>query len=265
MSELFTPAVLSALSLCLGAGLATLLGALIVAHPCAKDPRALAFGLAFAAGAMVYISLVEIFGKSYLGFAQFLAPDRVAYGAATGAFFIGVLLMFLLDRILPHPDEAHGGLLRSKDPHLHRLGLFAAFAIIAHNFPEGMATFFAALDSPKEGTALALAIALHNIPEGLSIAIPVYFATGKRRYAVALCLIAALAEPAGALLGYIVLKPWLSPAVFAILFGLIAGIMIFLALLELLPAAQRAAAGRIVPFALVTGMAVIAASLVLLR
>jgi zinc transporter, ZIP family len=245
--------------------MATMLGGLIVTHRCAKDPRTLAFGLAFAAGAMVYISLVEIFAKSYLGFAQVLVPDKLAYAAATGTFFIGVLLMVLLDRVLPHPDEAHAGLVQSADQHLHRLGLFAAFAIIAHNFPEGMATFFAALNTPVSGSAMALAIALHNIPEGLSIAIPVYFATGKRRYALLLCLIAALAEPVGALLGYVALRPWLSPAVFATVFGIIAGVMVFLALLELLPAAQRAAAGRLVPVALLLGMGVIAASLVLLR
>lgn len=265
MSELFSPAVLSAFGLCIGAGLATLLGGLVVTHPRAKDPRTLAFGLAFAAGAMVYISLVEIFSKSHLGFAQFLPTDRQAYAAATGAFFVGVLLMVLLDRILPHPDEAHAGLVQEKDQHLHRLGMFAAFAIIAHNFPEGMATFFAALNSPVSGSSLAFAIALHNIPEGLSIAIPVYFATNKRSHALALCLVAALAEPVGALLGYLVLAPWLSPAVFAMVFGLIAGVMVFLALLELLPAAHRASSGRVVPLALLTGMGTIALSLVLLR
>lgn len=39
----------------------------------------------------------------------------------------------------------------------------------------------AALEDPSLGVAIA--IALHNIPEGVSVSVPIYYATGKRRTA----------------------------------------------------------------------------------
>jgi ZIP family zinc transporter len=145
------------------------------------------------------------------------------------------------------------------------VGLLAAFAITAHNLPEGLATFLATLENPTVGIPLAAAIAIHNIPEGVSIAIPVYYATGSRRKALLATFLSALAEPAGALIGYAILAPFLTPNVFAIVFGMIAGAMVFLALDELLPTAKRYAQGHETVYGIVTGMAALAASLVLLK
>src|SRR5690606_24060310 len=135
----------------------------------------------------------------------------------------------------------------------------------AHNFPEGLATFFATLESPSVGLPLALAIAIHNIPEGIAIAVPVYFATGSKRYAFGASLLSGLAEPVGAGIGCFALSGSLSPGAFGAVFGLIAGIMVFLALDELLPAAKRYAQGHETVYGLVIGMASIAISLVLFR
>lgn len=118
---------------------------------------------------------------------------------------------------------------------------------------------------PCLGLPLAFAIAIHNIPEGISIAIPVYFATGKKSLAFAASLLSGLAEPVGAIIGYALLAPFMSGGVFGAVFGLIAGIMVFLALDELLPAAKRYAKGHETVYGIITGMAAIAASLVLFR
>ena len=64
-----------------------------------------------------------------------------------------------------------------------RMGLFTALAIGIHNFPEGLATFLAALQDPSLGMAIAVAIALHNIPEGISVSVPIFYATGNRKKA----------------------------------------------------------------------------------
>ena len=63
------------------------------------------------------------------------------------------------------------------------MGLFTALAIAIHNFPEGLATFLAALENPSLGIAIAIAIALHNIPEGISVSVPIFYATGDRKKA----------------------------------------------------------------------------------
>ncbi|MFL1462573.1 zinc transporter ZupT [Roseococcus sp. DSY-14] len=246
------------------AGLCTLLGALLVARADRGDPRLLPLALAFSGGAMVYVSLVEILPKGAAALAQEW-DDRGGYALATGFFFLGVGLLVLLDRLVPNPHgDAHAG-GAGDHAHARRLGLLTAAAITAHNLPEGLATFFATLDNPTLGAPLAVAIALHNIPEGVSIAVPVFVATGSRGKAALAALVSGLAEPLGALLGWLVLGPVLTPGVMGAVFAVIAGAMVFLALDELLPAAQRHARGHDAAYAMVAGMAVLATSLVLFR
>lgn len=260
---MFTPEVITAFLVCMGAAAATVLGGLIVIYTRVPQPRLLAFGLSFAGGAMIYISLVEILVKSQLAFGQVWAP-KPAYIAATLAFFAGVFLLVILDRLIPNP---HAGLaVKHQEPaRIKHLGLLTMLAITAHNVPEGMATFFATLDNPSIGLALAFAIAVHNIPEGISIAVPVYVATGSRIKTLAATTISAVAEPLGALLGYAVLAPFLSPAVYGSVFGVIAGAMVYLSLDELLPTAKRYAKGHETIYGIISGMGLIALSLVLFK
>jgi ZIP family zinc transporter len=258
--------VLIAFGACGLAALTTVLGAIVLFRVKEPNPRLLSFGLAFAGGAMVYISLVEIMVKSQMAFIHDM-PDKQAYTMATIAFFCGVLLVVALDRFFPNPHEAlHGDEFHhDSKKHVARVGLMAAIAITAHNFPEGMATFFSTLADPAIGAPLAFAIAIHNIPEGVSIAIPVYYATGSKGKAIAACSLSALAEPIGAGIGYAILQPYLSQTVYGWVFGVIAGIMVFLALDELLPAAKRYAKGHETVYGMIFGMGALALSLVLFR
>lgn len=268
MIEFLTSPVAIAFLVCVGAAAATMIGTFSIIGTQASNPRLLAFGLAFAGGAMVYVSLVEIFVKSHLAFAA-MVDAKTAYTYATLAFFAGLGLMSMLDHYVPNPHLKMTPRGVNDHPHTHthlkRVSLFATLAITAHNLPEGMATFFATLDHPGVGMALAVAIAIHNIPEGISIAIPVYFATGSKRAAFGATLISALAEPFGAIVGYLILAPFLSPAVYGALFGVIAGAMVYLALDELLPTARRYAKGHETIHGMVAGMAVLAMSLVLFK
>jgi ZIP family zinc transporter len=262
------PDAFIALLVCVGAASATVLGALSVLYAKGNNPRLLAFGLSFAGGAMVYISLVEILTKSNSAFAE-IFDEKLAYAAATLSFFAGVAVLVLIDRLIPNPHvHLSGSSLKTQEidkNHLMKLGLLSTLAITAHNFPEGMATFFATLDNPAVGAPLAIAIAVHNIPEGVSIALPVYYATGSKKMAFLATILSGLAEPLGAILGYLVLAPFLSPVVYGVVFGMIAGAMVFLALDELLPAAKRYASGHETVYGIVTGMAALALSLVLFK
>lgn len=259
----FESSVLIALLVTVLAGLATTLGGALVFFTRRPNPRIMAFGVAFAGGAMVFVSLTEIFTKSNESFASMGATYPMLY--ATFAFLIGLILVAVLDRLVPHPH----GALESDAPefanhnhgYIKRLGLLTMFAITAHNLPEGLVTFFATLDNPTLGAPLAVAIGVHNIAEGVSIAAPVYYATGKKWQTVFLCLLSGMAEPLGAILGYAILAPFLGDGVFGVVFGLIAGIMVFLALDELLPAAARYASGHETVYGMIAGMATIALSL----
>lgn len=262
--DLFGSSFWIAFAVCAGAALATVIGGLIVFAARQPNPKLLSFGLAFAGGAMVYVSLVEIFAKSQAAFSQ-VYDLKFGYLAATLAFFAGIFLLAIIDRLIPNPHAGMTLAQSAEKKHIARLGVLTALAITAHNFPEGLATFFATYDSPVVGAPLAFAIAVHNIPEGVSIAIPIYFATGSKGKALLASLLSALAEPVGALLGYLVLAPFLSPFVYGAVFGVIAGVMVFLALDELLPAAKRYSEGHQTVYGMLLGMGVIAASLVLFK
>lgn len=266
MAQIASSNLFIAFSITLIAGLFTVLGSGLVIFSKTPNPKVLSFGLAFAGGAMVYVSLTEILTQSQEAF-KLAYGEAQGFAAATLAFLVGMGLITVIDRLVPNPHETLDAndpdFLNRKRHHIARVGLMAAFAITAHNFPEGLATFFATLESPTLGMPLAVAIAIHNIPEGISIAAPVYFATRSRPLTILACLISGLAEPVGAALGYTLLQPFLSHAVFGSLFGLIAGIMVFLALDELLPAAKRYSDGHETVYGLISGMAVIALSLVL--
>ena len=147
---------------------------------------------------------------------------------------------------------------------LVKMGINTAIAIGLHNFPEGLATFVAALDDPRVGGVLAIAIGIHNIPEGLCVALPIYYATGNRMKAFLWALLSGASEPIAALLGWAILANSFSDELYAILFGLVAGMMIIISTRELLPTAHRYdPEDTVVTYSFIGGMLIMALSLVL--
>ena len=147
---------------------------------------------------------------------------------------------------------------------LVKMGLSTALAICLHNFPEGLATFVAALDDPGVGAVLAIAIGIHNIPEGLCVALPIYYATGNRWKAFLWGCLSGLSEPIAALLGWLVLANVITDDAYGILFGLVSGMMVMISLKELIPTAHRYdPEDTVVTYSMIVGMAVMGLSLVL--
>jgi ZIP family zinc transporter len=138
-------------------------------------------------------------------------------------------------------------------------------AIGLHNFPEGLATFVASLDDPHVGGVLAIAIALHNIPEGLCVAMPIYYATGNRWKAFAWAALSGFSEILGAFLGWAILANSFSDTLYAVLFGVVAGMMVIISVRELLPTAHRYDPDdTVVTYSFIVGMAIMSLSLVLM-
>jgi ZIP family zinc transporter len=161
-------------------------------------------------------------------------------------------------------EENKQGSHQSHDAKLMRMSINTAIAIGIHNFPEGLATFVATLNDPKVGGVLALAIAIHNIPEGLCVAMPVYYATGQRWKAFAWGIISGLSEPIAAVLGYAVLANSFSDVIYAVLFGLVSGMMVVISTRELLPTAHRYdPEDAVVTYSFIAGMGIMALSLIL--
>lgn len=147
---------------------------------------------------------------------------------------------------------------------LKKMGVMTALAIALHNLPEGLATFVAAMDDPAVGAALAVAIALHNIPEGICVSVPIYFSTGNRHKAFLWAFLSGVSELIGAALGWIILATAMNDLVYGILFGLVAGMMVYICIYQLLPTAHRYdPEDKYVSSSCLFGMGVMAASLVM--
>lgn len=256
--------------LTLFAGLATGIGSLIAFFAKSTNKKFLSFSLGLSAGVMIYVSFVELFASS-----QDLLKEE--FGPTTGmsiavlCFFGGMLLIGAIDKLVPSFENPHE--IRSvesmkqappRNAKLMKMGVMTALAIGIHNFPEGIATFTAAVQNPTLGIAIAAAIAIHNIPEGIAVAVPIYHATGDKKKAFRLSLLSGLAEPLGALLAYLVLMPFMSPTLLGCVFGAVSGIMVFISLDELLPAAREYGEHHISIYGMVIGMAIMAFSLILL-
>ncbi len=263
--------VLLALGLTIFAGLSTGIGGMFAFFWRRTNTKLLSVMLGFSAGIMIYVSFVEILPEAQLHLTKYLGKTT---GELTNiiAFFGGMFLIALIDKFIPSDDNPHEShkveemnycQIDNKNRQLLKTGLLTATAVTIHNFPEGLATFASAIKEPSLGITIALAIAIHNIPEGIAVSIPVYCATGNRKRAFLISLLSGFSEPLGALIGYLILLPFLNDLIFGILFAAIAGIMVFISLDELLPTAREYGEHHLSIYGLIAGMIVMAVSLLL--
>ena len=260
--------VLLAFTLTLLAGLCTGIGSLIAFVCKHTNKKFLAICLGFSAGVMIYVSMIEIFVEAQEALVAELG-ERAGSWATVGAFFCGMLLIGLIDKLLPEEGNPHE--VKSvededkpvQENRLMRMGLFTALAIGIHNFPEGLATFMSALQEPNVAIPVVVAIAIHNIPEGIAVSVPIYHATGSKTKAFVYSFLSGVSEPIGAAIGYLLLRPFMNDTIFGLIFAGVAGIMVFISFDELLPAAEEYGEHHLSLYALIAGMVVMAVSLLL--
>ncbi|EAL9071334.1 zinc transporter ZupT [Campylobacter jejuni] len=279
-----------AILLTLFAGFSTAIGSTIAFFSRKDDLRVLSLGLGFSAGVMIYISFMEILPTALKDFKNHYDSHWTEL-LGLACFFGGILISLLIDKLIPedvnphepkedlselkicplpqkgqNPPKFHPGekLHQINTKALKRTGIFTALAIAIHNFPEGFATFISSLDNLTLGIAIAIAVAIHNIPEGLAVSLPIYHATGDKKKAFIYSALSGLAEPLGAFVGALILLPFIGDLTLAISFAVIAGIMVFISLDELLPAAKTYDKAHDSLYGLIAGMAIMALSLNLL-
>jgi len=254
-----------AFGLTLIAGLATGIGSLIAFMAKHTNTKFLCVSLGFSAGVMLFVSFMDLLPA---------AKEELVlqYGGKTGlmtlllAFFGGMGIITLIDFLIPAPDNPHEfrsieDMSRSdvSRKSLHRTGIVVALSLVAHNFPEGIATFTSAISSDLSvAIPITVAVAIHNIPEGIAVSVPIYHATGNKRKAFWLSFLSGLAEPAGALAAYLFLMPFWSPTMNGIVMAAVAGIMVYISLDELLPTAEKFGKHHISIAGLIAGMMVMA-------
>lgn len=213
------------------AGISTFIGGLVVFIKFKDKNKFLAFSLSFSLSVMLSISVFELIPESIM-----TLLNRMRFLLA----FLSGLFMFVLGKILVNKINYKTHLLSGNS--LYRVGVLSMIALMIHNFPEGIATFMASYNDISTGISLGIAIMLHNIPEGISIAVPVYYATGSKKRGLFLTLVSGLAEPLGAFVSYILLKllkNYINDVTISLVLILVAGIMMSLAIDEMIPEVNK--------------------------
>lgn len=271
--------VVFAFLLTLFAGLATGIGSLLALLTKRTNTKFLSVSLGFSAGVMIYVSMIEIFVKARESLVAVLGERGGSWLTVVG-FFAGMMVIALIDRFIPEGDNPHeikrvecyidenGNEVcpipsRDSKSKLLRTGVFTALAIAIHNFPEGLATFISGMQEPTLAIPIAVAIAIHNIPEGIAVSIPVFFSTGSKKKAFVYSFLSGLSEPLGAVVGFTLLRAFVNDLTFGVVFSMVAGIMVFISLDELLPSAQEYGEAHLSIYGLISGMMVMAVSLLL--
>ncbi len=190
----------------------------------------------FAGGVMVAASIWSLLIPAMN---QSEDKGRWAFAPAAAGFWLGILFLLLLDRVIPHlhmnAQKAEGLKSRAKKTTMMVL------AVTLHNIPEGMAVgvVYAGLLSGSANItaggalALALGIAIQNFPEGAIISMPLH-AQGKTKTGAFLDgMLSGAVEPVGALLT--VLFAGLFVPAMPYLLSFAAGAMIYVVVEELIP------------------------------
>ncbi|NLE25840.1 MAG: zinc transporter ZupT [Clostridiaceae bacterium] len=263
------------LSICLAtlAGLSTGIGGLVAVLFKRTNTKVLSIMLGFSAGIMIYISFIELYQESLTNLCNIHGPVGGKILTAL-AFFFGITLMALINEFIPEPNHPHRA-RKIESVHkmsitdsnknagkLLRTGIFTAIAVTLHNFPEGIASYVSTMKNSALGASIALAIAIHNIPEGIAVSIPVYYATGSRKKALFASLFSGLSEPLGAIIAMAVLGPLITDTMFGIIFGAVAGIMVYISLDELLPTSREYGEHNLSILGIMLGMALMAISVI---
>jgi len=215
------------------AGFSTLIGILLIFFRFNNKNKVILSSLAFASGVMLTVSVVDLIPSAINGFLKeyCLIPTLLL----TIIFVIlGICMSILINKYIPDV-----GNIEDNQKGLFRVGLISMVAIILHNIPEGIATFMTTTQNIELGLSLALAIALHNIPEGISISVPIYYSTQSKFKAFLYTFVSGLSEPLGAIIAYLFLSPYVNDLIMSIILAVIAGIMTYIALYELMPASFK--------------------------
>lgn len=230
------------------AGLSTVIGGCIVFFKIKNKEKFISFCLSFSLSVMITISIIDLLPSSFIELnSNFSLIKSIIITVVL--FMIGAILVSILDRNIK--------VNKSKDSNLFKLGILNMIALMLHNFPEGIATFMTSYSDLSIGISLSLAIMMHNIPEGISIAVPLYYSTGKKGRGILYTFISALAEPLGAIVAFLFLKQYINMLTISYVLIIVAGIMITISINELYPEAIKYNERKQIKLGMLLGVVVI--------
>jgi len=236
------------------AGISTLLGAVLIFFTESRNEKLVSCSLGFAAGVMISVSFSDLLPEAQKAIAAH-SGERSAVIYSVIFMAVGLFIALAIDYFVPH-DEFDPESQDKPHQNLYRVGVVSMLAMMLHNFPEGIATFMAGYNNPTLGMSIGLAIAFHNIPEGISVAMPIYFATQSKLAALKYTFLSGIAEPIGATLAFLILRPFINEFFLGAIFAVVAGIMVYISFEELIPTSRQYGYSRLALFSSFAGICI---------
>ena len=205
------------------ASTSTLIGFLITYINHNNYQNIICFSLAFSSSVMIIISIFSLIPESYNYLNKSLFPSIII-----------ILLLINIGFIISQSIETIINILIKKTL-LYRLGILSSITLIIHNIPEGIITYLTTNVNLTLGITTSLAIALHNIPEGIAIAAPIYYSTLNRKITFLYLFITGFSEFLGSVLALLFIDNNINYNYLSYILGITSGIMLYLAIFNLLP------------------------------
>lgn len=207
-----------------------------------KPKKIMLYGsLAFAASMMIGISFFQLIPE---------AMEVTPLYMVTISFFIGVTIMWIVDKTLPHINPE---LMKKEKPSVKKSVTMLVVGMGLHNIPEGLAIGVGFALEPALGTMIALGIAAQDIPENIATIVPLYALTKNKIKSFVIVTITILFELIGFIIGYFFLEK-MSLEILGISLTLAAGFMVYISVEELIPAAQIKQNLKVGTIGLVSGL-----------
>ena len=231
------------LLICFLSGIATSLGYFFCYLKIEKN-KLIASTLAFASSIMLFMSLLELIPEGIMFVSsQYMRTNSVLIIFLF--FIIGILIALSINNIIKNNED-----------NLYRVGIYTAIGLIIHNILEGFITYLTLKIDTEIGLKMAFSIALHNIPEGISIAVPLFYSLNGRRKLFSNLLLLSSSEMFGAILAFTIFKN-VGLKIVGELYLIIAGIMSFIAIFELLKESLNYKQNKLVIASFIIGFLVV--------
>jgi len=193
----------------------------------------IAFSFSLAAGVMVAISvelLIPFMSFAWMPLIIFLVAGLCCGGLCKLAEYF----------TRPAEPEIEKALLPAEEEQKKfRLAVLLFCSLTLHHFPEGFAVAISAVDGLHQGMTMCIALAFHSVPEGIALAVAVFGVTKSYGKAFGVTFLSGITAPLGAICAMLLLQAYLAshPHLLHHLYIAVAGIMCYVAVMELIPEA----------------------------
>lgn len=226
---------------------ATVLGGLFALR--LKDRLHLILG--FSAGAVVGVAFFDLLPEALLlGRPFFSAPTIISVAALGFALYLMLDRLFLLHSCEEEREEKSG----VHQAQNKRRGALGAGSLSLHSFLDGLGIGLAFKVSPAVGLIVAFAVLTHDFSDGINTVSFILKNQGERRQAVRWLLIDALAPVLGVITTFFFTVPQQKLSLLLALFG---GFFLYLGASDLLPESHHTHPKRWTTFMTVLGMGVL--------